>query len=87
MTVTYKGRTKDFDYRIAEINFDDENEKEQTVVNRAIFFMERIKGYKIDVPVAGYATCEVEDMDEFKTFAKDWREAVKSIKWWMKFGH
>lgn len=84
MTVTYKGMTKDFDYRIAEINFDEENETE--IVGRAIFFMERVKGYKIDVVTDCYAVCEVEDRDEFKMFSKEWREAVKMIKNCMKFG-
>ena len=86
MRVTYKGRSKDYDYRVAEVTFDDESKKEQTIVERAIFFLERIKGYRIDVPVPGYAICEVEDMDEFKMFSKDWREAVKMIKDCMKYG-
>lgn len=62
MTVTYKGMTKDFDYRVAEINFDEENETE--IVGRAIFFMERVKGYKIDVVTDCYAVCEVEATKE-----------------------
>ena len=58
----------------------------KNIVERAIFFLERIKGYRIDMPVPGYAICEVEDMDEFKMFSKDWREAVKMIKDCMKYG-
>lgn len=34
MRVTYKGREKGFEYRLAEITF---NEKEETLVNRLIF--------------------------------------------------
>lgn len=45
MRISYKGRSKDYDYRVA-----------------------------------------VEDMDEFKMFSKDWREAVKMIKDCMKYG-
>ena len=80
MRISYKGRSKDYDYRVAEVTFNDENKKEQTIVERAIFFLERTKGYRIDMPVPGYAICEVEDMDEFKMFSKDWREAVKNDK-------
>lgn len=39
MTVTYKGMTNDFQYRVAEINFDEEIET--TLVNRVVFFMEK----------------------------------------------
>lgn len=86
MRVTYKGRSKDYDYRVAEVTFNDESKKDQTIVERAIFFLERIKGYRIDISVPGYAICEVEDMDEFKMFSKDWHEAVKMIKDCMKYG-
>ena len=45
MRISYKGRSKDYDYRVAEVTFNDENKKEQTIVERAIFFLERTKGY------------------------------------------
>lgn len=85
MTVTYKGMEKDvFEYRVAEINFNEE--KELNIVERVVSFMEKVKGYEIDVITEGYAVCEVEDRNEFKMFAKEWREAVKMIKNCMKFG-
>ena len=46
MTVTYKGMTQDFEYRVAEVNYDDENKKEVELVERTIFLMEKVKGYK-----------------------------------------
>ena len=30
MRVTYKGRSKDYDYRVAEVTFNDENKKEHS---------------------------------------------------------
>lgn len=84
MTVTYKGMTNDFQYRVAEVNFNEETET--TLVNRVVFFMEKVKGYKVDVATSGYAVCEVEDRKEFVMFAREWREAVRMIKNCMKFG-
>ena len=84
MTVTYKGMTSDYPYRVAEINFDEETET--TLVNRVVFFMEKVKGYKVDIATSGYVVCEVEDKQEFNTFAREWREAVKMIKNCIKFG-
>lgn len=60
MRISYKGRSKDYDYRVAEVTFNDENKKEQTIVERAIFFLERTKGYRIDMPVPGYAICKAQ---------------------------
>lgn len=84
MTVTYKGMTSDYPYRVAEINFNEETET--TLVNRVVFFMEKVKGYQVDIATSGYALCEVEDKQEFITFSREWREAVKMIKNCMKFG-
>lgn len=84
MTLTYKGMTSDFQYRVAEVNFNEETEI--TLVNRVVFFMEKVKGYKVDIATSGYAVCEVEDRQEFTTFAREWREAVRMIKNCMKFG-
>lgn len=68
MTVNYKGYDKDFEYRLAEINFDEESEKEAELARRLAFFLERVKGYSIDNPVEGYMVCKVENMDEYKEF-------------------
>ena len=84
MKVTYKGMKKDFEYRVAEINFNEEEEIE--LFDRVVFLMEKVKGYEVEVVTEGYAVCKVEDKNEFKMFAKEWREAVKMIKNCMKFG-
>lgn len=73
MTINYKGYDKDFEYRLAEINFDEENKKESKLAKRLVFFLENVKGYSIDHPVEGYMTCEVENMDEYKEFKKDYK--------------
>ena len=86
MTVNYKGCDKDFEYRLAEINFNEENEKEVELARRLEFFLERVKGYSIDHPVEGYMTCEVEDMNEYKEFKRDYKEAKKMILNCMKYG-
>ena len=47
MTIGYKGMTKDYEYRVAEINFDEDNEKEKILAQRLVFFLENVKGYSI----------------------------------------
>ncbi len=83
MTVNYKGMDKNFNYRLAEINFDDE--KEQRLMDRIEQVM-RIKGYEINQVTDGYAACEVESMDEYKDFVRDYKEVKKAVKLWEKFG-
>lgn len=83
MTVNYKGMDKDFNYRIAEINYDDDTE--QTLMNRIEQVM-RIKGYEINNSVSGYATCEVEGMQEYRQFVRDYKEVKKAVLLWIRFG-
>lgn len=86
MTIRYKGMTKDYEYRVAEINFDEDNKKEKILAERLAFFLENVKGYSIDCPVEGYMICEVENMDEYKEFKRDYKEAKKMILNCMKYG-
>lgn len=86
MTIGYKRCDKDYEYRLAEINFDEENEKESELARRLTFFLERIKGYSIDHPVDGYLICEVENIGEYKEFKDDYKEAKKMILDCMKYG-
>lgn len=83
MTINYKGIDKDFNYRLAEISYDED--KEQVLMNRIQQVM-RIKGYKINQVTEGYATCEVENMEEYKEFVRDYKDVKKSVKLWIKFG-
>ena len=83
MTVNYKGTDKDFGYRLAEINFDEYTE--QTLMDRIEEAM-NIKGYALNQVTNGYASCEVENMNEYKQFVKDYKEVKKSVKLWFRFG-
>lgn len=83
MTVNYKGTDKEFDYRLAEINFDED--KEQRLMDRIEQVM-RIKGYEINQVTNGYATCEVDNIGEYKDFVKEYKETKKAVKLWEKFG-
>lgn len=83
MTVNYKGMDAGFEYRLAEINFDEE--KEQKFYNRLEQVM-RIKGWDLNLVTDGYASCEVENISEYKQFVSDYKEVKKSIRLWNKFG-
>lgn len=83
MTVNYKGMDTGFKYRLAEINFDEE--KEQKFYNRLEQVM-RIKGWNLNLVTEGYASCEVENISEYKQFVSDYKEVKKSIRLWNKFG-
>ncbi len=83
MTVNYKGMNKDFDYRLAEINFDEDTE--QTLMDKIEKVM-NIKGYDLNQVTNGYASCEVENMEEYKQFVRDYKEVKTSAKLWIKFG-
>lgn len=83
MTVNYKGMDKDFDYRLAEISFDEDTE--QTLMDKIEQVM-NIKGWKLNQVTNGYASCEVENMDEYKEFVRDYKEVKKSVKSWIRFG-
>lgn len=82
MTVNYVGMSKNYNYRIAEINFNEE--KEQQFYNRLERIM-RIKGWNLNQIVNGYALCEVENMSEYKNFVKDYKSVKKSIRLWNKY--
>ena len=83
MTVNYKGMDKDFNYRLAEINFDEDTE--QRIMNRIEQVM-RIKGYEINQVTDGYASCKVESMSEYREFVRDYKDVKKAVKLWEKFG-
>ena len=81
LRVDYKGMDIDLDYRIAEISFtEDELEKVEYMTK-----VMKIKGWKIDVVTDGYAQCEVEDKEDYKSFMEDWKEVKKSVALWKKF--
>ena len=81
MLVNYKGATEDFNYRLAEINFDDNEYKK---LERIAFLM-KIKGWEIEIGVLGYATCKVENKKEYKEFMKNWKDSKRCITNSMKY--
>lgn len=83
MTVNYKGMDKEFSHRIAEISYNEETE--QRLMDRIETVM-MIKGYEINQVTTGYATCEVDSMDDYRGFVEDYKQVKKSIKLWEKFG-
>lgn len=83
ITVNYKGMDRNFNYRLAEINYDEE--KEQRLMDRIEQIM-RIHGYEISQVTDGYASCEVDSMDEYKDFVREYKETKKAVKLWEKFG-
>jgi hypothetical protein len=86
MTINYKGATKDYEYRIAEIQYNDEDKKEMEIINRLVFFMNRVKGWDLTNAVAGWAYCEVENKDEYEKFKSDYKEAKRMITNCIKYG-
>lgn len=83
MRVCYKGMNKNYNYRIAEINFD--KEKEQILYDRIEQVM-NIKGWNLCNAIEGWSVCEVDNFNEYKDFVKDYKEVKKSVKLWEKFG-
>lgn len=83
MTVNYKGMDKDFNYRLAEINFNEDTE--QRLIDRMEQVM-RIQGYEINQVTNGYAQCEVENFDDYKQFVKEYKKTKRAVKLWEKFG-
>lgn len=82
MRVNYKGMDADYNYRVAEIAF----EEEKLNVMERIAFLMRIHSWNIDIVTDGYAMCEVNDIDEYKEFMKDWKACKKCILDCIKFG-
>lgn len=81
MTVNYKGINEDYNYRVAEICY---TEEEEILLNKMCKPLE-LKGWDIENGVEGYATVKVDNMDEYKDFVKDYKEVKKSAKLWIKF--
>lgn len=82
MIVTYKGKDADYNYRVAEIGFNDD---ETSVIERISKLMS-IKGWNIEIVTDGYALCKVEDREEYTEFMKDWKAAKRCIMNCIKYG-
>lgn len=77
MTTKYKGRTSNYNYRAAEIAFNDETE--QRFYDRVEQVM-KLKGWNLIQVTDGYALCEVNDYDEYKEFVRDYKDVKESIR-------
>lgn len=76
MRVSYKGQDQDFRYRVAEIAYDDYDDKEQTLLENTAELM-KDRGWNINICGCGYASCEVDDIDDFRSFMSDWKECKR----------
>lgn len=81
MKVNYKGMDKELNSRYVEIYYKDE---EFEKVEKLIDLM-TVKGWDINNGVMGFATCEIEDKEEYNYFMKDWKEVKKDVALWKKF--
>ena len=82
MRINYKGCRDGFNYRIAEISFDD---SELTLMERITHLLS-VRGWKVQIVTDGYALCEVADLCEYREFAKEYANAKRCIRNCMKFG-
>ena len=81
MIVNYKGIDKEFNYRVAEINFSEDEIAKVEYITKVM----SIKGWEINIVTDGYAVCEVERKEDYKDFMRDWKEVKKSVALWKKF--
>lgn len=78
MRVSYKGQDQDFGYRVAEISYED-TKKEVEILTDIAELMKDC-GWNIDICGCGYASCEVDDIDDFKSFMEDWKECKRNAR-------
>ena len=76
MRVSYKGMDKDFQFRLAEIYF---KEEETETVDKMISLMHE-KGWHYFSMFTDYGQHEVEDFEEYREFMKDWKDCKKLLR-------
>ena len=86
MTIQYKGQSRGFNYRIAEIFFDEDNAKETKLAERIANFLEKVEGYKVDCGIPSELIIVVENHDEYEELVKTYKEAKKMFRDCMKYG-
>ena len=75
MKVSYKGMDRELNSRYVEIYYKDEEfEKVEKLIN-----LMNNDGWNIKNGVMGFATCEIEDREEYRYFMKDWKKVKKSV--------
>lgn len=69
MKVSYKGMDRELNSRYVEIYYKDEEfEKVEKLIN-----LMNNEGWNIKNGVMGFATCEIEDREEYRYFMQDWK--------------
>lgn len=75
MKVSYKGMDRELNSRYVEIYYKDEEfEKVEKLIN-----LMNNEGWNIKNGVMGFATCEIEDREEYRYFMQDWKTVKKSV--------
>ncbi len=82
MKVSYKGKSEDSDYRLAEICYKGD---ELSKLDNIIEYFEQNTYYHITnvclcgdgKDAEGYTNCEVDDLDDYKNFMTEWKAAKK----------
>lgn len=85
MTINYKGMDREYPYRIAEIEINI-NKNEEELLDRLVFWLEQVHGYKVDVVTDGVAYIEVENYTEYKELVSIYKAGKKMIQNCIKFG-
>lgn len=75
MKVSYKGMDRELNSRYVEIYYKDEEfEKVEKLIN-----LMNNEGWNIKNGVMGFATCEIEDREEYRYFMQDWKTVKKYV--------
>lgn len=73
MRVNYKGCGRDFNFRVAEISFTENELRTMELIEKVM----NVKGWDLNIITDGYASCKVDDYEEYTV---NFRTHVKSYK-------
>ena len=80
MSTAYKGYSDDFEYRVADINFNmNDTEAGQKAFDMVSSKMAD-KGWDIDQVTESYASIQVTDRTEYNHFMADWKASKKEVR-------
>lgn len=84
MKINYKGYSTDYNYRVAEIMFDEDSKKENYLIDelRKKF---KIHDYEVEIVTNGYALIYVSEYEEYKDVVKLYKQFKKSSLLFYKF--
>ena len=75
MTLDYIEESDDYPYNIAEICFDDEEEKLYLEVEKILIS----KGWRMNYSVENWVYVEVANFEEYKKFSRAYKAALKKV--------